>query len=35
MMRVWAISGKEYKKVIRMLLVSMRIQKESYGLRIC
>jgi hypothetical protein len=34
MMRVWAISGKEYMKVIRRLLVSVRIQKQSYGSRI-
>jgi hypothetical protein len=31
---VWSISGKEYKKVNQRLLVSMRMQRESYGSRI-
>jgi hypothetical protein len=34
MMRVCAISRKGYKKVIQRLLVSVRMQKESYGSRI-
>jgi hypothetical protein len=34
MTRVWAISGKEYRKVIERLLISMRMQKESHGSRI-
>jgi hypothetical protein len=33
-MKAWAISREGYKKVIQRLLVSVRMQKESYDSRI-
>jgi hypothetical protein len=33
-MKAWAISREGYKKVIQRLLVSVRMQNESYGSRI-